>query len=159
MTRIGSTLRPALIPILAVVTAFIVGSIFILITDFENLAKLGSDPAGALGGAVGTIGNAYYAMLVGALGDPARIAAALADPTPKALASAVRPITETLVSATPLIFCGPGGRDLLPERRVQHRRRGPVRPRRLRGRRGGDRGQGHPAVRHSSSLSGCSSAS
>ena len=27
-------------------------------------------------------------------------------PTPKALASAVRPITETLVSATPLIFCG-----------------------------------------------------
>jgi len=106
MTRIGSTLKPALIPILAVITAFIVGSIFILITDFENLAKLGTDPAGALAGAVGTIGNAYYAMLVGALGDPARIAAALADPTPKALASAVRPITETLVSATPLIFCG-----------------------------------------------------
>jgi ABC-type uncharacterized transport system permease subunit len=106
MTRIGSTLKPALIPILAVITAFIVGSIFILITDFENLARLGSDPAGAVTGALGTIGNAYYAMLVGALGDPARIAAAFADPTPKALASAVRPITETLVSSTPLIFCG-----------------------------------------------------
>jgi simple sugar transport system permease protein len=106
MTRIGSTLKPALIPILAVITAFIVGSIFILITDFENLARLGSDPAGAVTGALGTIGSAYYAMLVGAFGDPARIAAAFADPTPKALASAVRPITETLVSSTPLIFCG-----------------------------------------------------
>src|SRR5215207_10320443 len=45
-------------------------------------------------------------MAVGALGDPARISAALADPTPRALAAAVRPITETLVAATPLIFTG-----------------------------------------------------
>ena len=45
-------------------------------------------------------------MAVGALGDPARISAALADPTPRAIAAAVRPITETLVAATPLIFTG-----------------------------------------------------
>ena len=106
MSRLGNTLRPALVPVLAVVTAFIVGSIFILITDFENLSKLGTDPAGAIGGALGTIVNAYSAMAVGALGDPTRISAALADPTPRAIAAAVRPITETLVAATPLIFAG-----------------------------------------------------
>ena len=106
MRRLGRALRPAVIPILAVVTAFLVGSLVILITDFENLAKLGSDPVGAITGALGTIANAYSAMLVGALGDPARIGAALADPTPRAVAAAVRPITETLVAASPLIFCG-----------------------------------------------------
>ncbi|HKF85061.1 MAG TPA: ABC transporter permease [Candidatus Limnocylindrales bacterium] len=106
MSRVGRALRPAFVPILAIVTAFIVGSLFILVTDFENLSKLGTDPAAALGGAFGTVVNAYGAMVVGALGDPARYSAALADPTPRALASAVRPLTETLVAATPLIFTG-----------------------------------------------------
>jgi general nucleoside transport system permease protein len=104
--RIGRTLEPALIPVLAVVTAFIVGSIVILITDFENLARLGTDPVGGILGALGTIGTAYSAMLVGALGDPGNIAAAFNDPTPRAIALAIRPITQTLVDATPLIFAG-----------------------------------------------------
>ena len=108
MSRAGRALRPAVVPILAVVTAFIVGSIFIFLTDFENLSRLGSDPAGAIGGAISTIGQAYYAMITGALGDPDRIAAALANPTPRLLAAAVRPISETLVAAGPLIFCGLG---------------------------------------------------
>ena len=51
--RLGRALRPAVIPILAVITAFIVGSFFILITDFENLSKLGTDPVGAITGALG----------------------------------------------------------------------------------------------------------
>ena len=106
MRRIGRALKPAVIPILAVLTAFIVGSFFILITDFESLSKVGTDPAGAFTGALATIGTAYYSMLIGAIGDPARIAAALSDPTPRAVATAVRPITETLVASTPLIFAG-----------------------------------------------------
>jgi ABC-type uncharacterized transport system permease subunit len=106
MRRLGRALRPAVVPILAVVTAFIVGSIVILITDFPNLGRLGTDPIGAITGALGTIGTAYYAMLVGALGDPVRIGAALSDPTPRAIAAAIRPITETLVASTPLIFAG-----------------------------------------------------
>jgi simple sugar transport system permease protein len=106
LSRVGRALRPALVPILAIITAFIVGSIFILITDFENLSKLGTDPGAAIGGAVNTVINAYGAMVVGALGDPAKYQAALADPTPRALAAALRPITETLVAATPLIFTG-----------------------------------------------------
>ena len=106
MNRAGRALRPAVIPILAIVTAFIVGSMFILITDFDNLSKLGTDPVGAIGGALAVIGQAYAAMLVGALGDPDRIAAAISDPTPRALAAAIRPLSETLVAASPLIFCG-----------------------------------------------------
>jgi simple sugar transport system permease protein len=106
LSRVGRALRPALVPVLAIITAFIVGSIFILITDFENLSQIGTDPGAAIGGAVSTVINAYGAMVIGALGDPAKYQAALADPTPRALAAAIRPITETLVAATPLIFTG-----------------------------------------------------
>jgi simple sugar transport system permease protein len=106
MRRIIRALKPAFVPLLAIITAFIVGSIFILITDFQNLSKIGTDPVGAFAGALGTIGQAYSSMVVGALGDPTRIAAALADPTPKAMAAAIRPITETLVATAPLIFTG-----------------------------------------------------
>jgi len=106
LSRVGRTLKSLAIPLLAILTAFIVGSIFILITDFANLSKLGTDPLGAIGGALGTIGQAYTSMAIGALGDPAKVAAALADPTPRKMAAAIRPITETLVAASPLIFCG-----------------------------------------------------
>jgi len=101
-------IKPLLVPILAIVTAFLVGSIFILITDFENLSKLGTDPLGAIGGALGTIANAYTSMVIGALGDPAKFVAAFADPSTRKVAAALRPITESLVAATPLIFCGLG---------------------------------------------------
>lgn len=108
MSSLGRRLSPLAIPILAIVTAFLVGSIFILITDFENLSKIGTDPLGAIFGALGNIANAYYSMLIGAIGDPAKISAAFADPTNRKIAAALRPITETLVAASPLIFCGLG---------------------------------------------------
>ncbi len=106
MSRLTRALRPIVIPLLAVITAFIVGSIFILVTDFANLSKLGTDPLGAIGAALANIGNAYYAMVIGAFGDPEKITKALNDPTPRAMAAAVRPLTETLVASSPLIFCG-----------------------------------------------------
>ena len=106
MNRVGRALKPLAIPFLAIITAFIVGSIFILVTDFEALSQLGTDPVGAIGGALGTIGTAYYSMVIGALGDPEKIAAALADPSTRKVAAALRPITETLVAASPLIFTG-----------------------------------------------------
>ena len=106
MNRARRILAPAVVPALAIVSAFIVGSIFILITDFQNLQRLGTDPIGAIGSAAGGIIAAYQAMLVGAFGDPARIAAALQGGTPRQIAGAVRPLTETLVAATPLIFTG-----------------------------------------------------
>ena len=60
MNRAAATSSgPAVVPTLAVVSAFIVGSVFILITDFENLQRLGTDPVGAIGGAFSTIVEAY----------------------------------------------------------------------------------------------------
>ena len=61
---------------------------------------------GALTGAMGDVVNAYRALLVGAFGDPAKFAAAFQTGTPKAWATAFRPISETLVAATPLMFTG-----------------------------------------------------
>jgi ABC-type uncharacterized transport system permease subunit len=99
-------LRPLLVPVLAIVTAFIVGSIFIFVTDVDNMQRIGVDPVGAIGAALSNIVDAYAALLTGAIADPARVAAAIENPTPRAIAAAVRPITETLVAATPLIFTG-----------------------------------------------------
>ncbi len=106
MNRLRRVLGPAVVPILAVVSAFIVGSVFILITDFDNLQRLGTDPIGAIGGAFSKIIEAYKSLILGALGDPARIAAAIQGGQPRQIAAAIRPITETLVAATPLIFTG-----------------------------------------------------
>jgi general nucleoside transport system permease protein len=106
LTRLRRILGPAVVPILAVLTAFIVGSVFIMITDFDNLRRLGTDPLGAIGGAFGNVIEAYKALIIGAFGDPAQVAAALQTGEPRRIAAAIRPITETLVSATPLIFTG-----------------------------------------------------
>ncbi len=106
MKRLGRIVRPAIIPILAVFSAFLVGSVFLFITDIENLKTLPSDPAGTIVAGVVNIGNAYYALLIGAFGDPTRIVAAIGTTDPKVIASAIRPLTETLVASAPLIFTG-----------------------------------------------------
>ena len=106
MKRVTNVLGRALVPSLAVLTALILGGVVIILTDLEHLSKLGSDPVGAIAGAVGGVLNGYGAMLTGAFGHPDRIGAAFENPTPRTIATAIRPITETLVAATPLIFVG-----------------------------------------------------
>ena len=108
MSRLKALLRRALTPTLAVVTALLFGAIVIVVTDFENLSRLGTDPAGAIGGAIGGIFTGYGAMLTGALGDPGRFLAAIQTGSERDIAAAIRPITETLVAAGPLIFVGLG---------------------------------------------------
>src|SRR5262245_38885490 len=106
MKRVTSVLRRAAVPLLAVLTALLLGGVVIILTDFDNLQKIGTDPLGALGGAVQGVIAAYGAMLAGAFGDPGRIVTALQTGNPTDIARAIRPLTETLVSATPLIFTG-----------------------------------------------------
>ncbi len=106
MTRLRMLLGKALVPALAVVTAFIFGAIVIVLTDLENLAKLPTDPVGAILGAIGGVGRGYGAMLSGAFGDPTRIITAIGSGNERDIAAAIRPITETLVASTPLIFTG-----------------------------------------------------
>jgi ABC-type uncharacterized transport system, permease component len=104
--RLGNIIRPAIVPILAVFSAFLVGSVFMFVTDLENLKTFPADPLGTIVAGVVNIGNAYYAMLIGAFGDPTKIAAALGTSDPKVIAAAIRPLTETLIAASPLIFTG-----------------------------------------------------
>ena len=47
MTRLKGGLQKALIPLLALITALLFGAIVIILTDFESLAKLGTDPLGS----------------------------------------------------------------------------------------------------------------
>lgn len=101
MKRLRRTLGPAVIPILAIVTAFLVGSIFLIATDFDNLQKIPTDPVGAISGAIGNVIAAYGALIVGAFGDPGQIIVAITSGDPNEIAKAIRPITETLVAATP----------------------------------------------------------
>jgi simple sugar transport system permease protein len=101
-----SLLRRALVPALAVATALILGGVVIILTDFENLSRLGTDPIGAITSAVGGVFNGYGALLSGAFGDIDRIRHAFEAGTERDIATAIRPITETLVAATPLIFVG-----------------------------------------------------
>jgi simple sugar transport system permease protein len=106
MTSLQGVLRKSLVPLLAVITALLFGGVVIVLTDFVSLAKLGTDPLGAIGGALGGVISGYGAMLTGAFGDPARIVAALETGSAADIATAIRPLTETLVAATPLILAG-----------------------------------------------------
>lgn len=118
MIALRGLLRRARVPTLSVVTALLVGAIVIILTDFKSLALIGTDPLRALfsvetvdgktviSGAIGGVVNAYGAMLAGAFGDPSRIITAFQTGTEKDVATAIRPITETLVSTMPLIFMG-----------------------------------------------------
>ena len=108
MQRIRDELRRASVPVLAVVTAFILGAIVIVLTDFEHLRQIGTDPLAAIGGALAGVVDGYRAMFSGAIGDPARIVAAIQSGNADDIAAAIRPISETLVSATPFIFVGLG---------------------------------------------------
>jgi simple sugar transport system permease protein len=103
LKRLG---RKALVPLLSVVTALLFGAIVIVLTDLENLSLLGTDPIAAITGAIGGVGRGYGSMLSGAFGDPARVLTAIQSGNPNDIGTAIRPLTETLVAATPLIFVG-----------------------------------------------------
>ena len=92
------------LPALALFTAFVLGAIIIVLTDFEHLRQIGTDPLAAIGGALAGVIDGYPALFAGAIGDPGLIVAAIQSGNPEDIAAALRPISETLVSATPFIF-------------------------------------------------------
>ena len=108
MQRIRDALGRATDPALALFTAFLLGAIVIVLTDFEHLGQIGTDPLGAIGGALSGVIDGYPVMFSGAIGDPGRIVAAIQTGDPEDVAAAIRPISETLVIATPFIFVGLG---------------------------------------------------
>ena len=69
MSGLRRRLRPLVIPFLAVISAFLVGSIFLIFTDIPALQKLlAGNPLDFLVTAVGNVVKAYTALLTGAFG-------------------------------------------------------------------------------------------
>jgi len=96
------------LPLLAILSAFIVGGIVLIFSDLEFYTAFGKDPTGTFLASLGRVGHAYGALIVGAFGDPAKISAAFASGKDARIGLALRPISETLLATTPLIITGLG---------------------------------------------------
>jgi ABC-type uncharacterized transport system permease subunit len=108
MQRLRDAFARAIQPALAVVSALILGAILIVLTDVDQLSRLGTDPVGAIGGALGGVVRGYGTLFSGAIGDPSRIVVAIQSGKAADIERALRPLSETLISATPFIFAGLG---------------------------------------------------
>jgi general nucleoside transport system permease protein len=103
-------LRQALlVPLLAVFTALLVGALVIVFSDEPALTRWASffrNPIGALEASWTAVREAYYALFTGALGSPSEVARSLASGDIERIRGALFPLSETIVTATPLIFVG-----------------------------------------------------
>jgi len=106
-------LRGTVVPVLAVVTALIIGSFVIALTDPLVLQSAGNffkDPATVLRHAWDAVNLAYKALFEGAVGSPAQITAGLESwivgGDAKPLLSAARPLSESVTKSIPYILAG-----------------------------------------------------
>jgi simple sugar transport system permease protein len=96
------------LPVLAILSAFIVGGVVLILSDLDFYARVAVDPVGELVASVGRVLSAYGALIVGAFGDPGKVIAGLTSGDAKQMGLALRPISETLLASTPLIITGLG---------------------------------------------------
>ncbi|MBN1955023.1 MAG: BMP family ABC transporter substrate-binding protein [Anaerolineae bacterium] len=102
--------QSVMIPFLAIVTALIIGAVFIAAFDPQVWAAFGTSFFAGLARAWQSIVQAYAALFEGAFGNPARIASGLRiyfdSGDTVLLMRAIRPLTESLRIATPYVFAG-----------------------------------------------------
>jgi simple sugar transport system permease protein len=102
--------RGVMMPLLAILTALIIGAFFIAAFDPQVWAAFGRGIGVGFATAGQAVVQAYAALLEGAFGNPARIVEGLrtyldtGDDT--LLLRGIRPLTESLRIATPYIFAG-----------------------------------------------------
>jgi len=102
-----SVWRVMLVPALAILTALAIGGLIIMFSDPEVLEEwtfFFSDPLTTLRASWDAVFRAYQALLTGSLGSPAAMWDAIT--TGDGLVAAFRPLSETVVAATPLILTG-----------------------------------------------------
>jgi simple sugar transport system permease protein len=99
-------LRGLLLPILSLFAALVVGGLIIILTDGELMSIWTSDPVAAIGASWNAVISSYGALIGGSIGDPVRILGALFAGDWLELRRAFGPLSETIVSTTPLIFTG-----------------------------------------------------
>lgn len=78
-----------LLPFLALFSALVLSAVVIVLSDIDNLERLGSEPVDAMSNMISSVGEAYWALLTGSLGS-------------------TRAISETLTNAAPFIIVGLG---------------------------------------------------
>jgi simple sugar transport system permease protein len=99
----------AVVTLLSVFSALVLGAILIIVTSstvLDALGTLGSTPGHALGVTFSTVGDAYSAIFTGAVFSPSTLGHAISSGS--GWDAALTPISESLVSATPLILAGLG---------------------------------------------------
>jgi ABC-type uncharacterized transport system permease subunit len=94
------------LPILAVFTALLIGAFIVVLSDPVLLALWTSNPGEAVGASVRAVLDGYGALIGGALGNPGAYAEAFTSGDADQIKLAFRPISETILAATPLIFTG-----------------------------------------------------
>jgi len=87
LALLASAGRQLLLPLLAMVTALIIGAFIIVLSDPDFIDKIGSNPVAAFSAGFSSVGAAYTGLLVGSVGS-------------------VNALSESLLRATPLILAG-----------------------------------------------------
>ncbi|HEY45043.1 MAG TPA: ABC transporter permease, partial [Anaerolineae bacterium] len=102
-------LQAVLLPLLAVLTALVIGAVIIAVSSPEVItAWTTTGPLNGLRAAWNLILDSYIALFEGSFGSPARIVRAIGSGETRALLDAFRPLSESLVITTPYIFAGLG---------------------------------------------------
>jgi len=79
--------RQLILPLLAMITALIIGAFIIVLSDPDFIGQIGSNPGAAFSAGIGAVGAAYGGLLRGSVGGTGAL-------------------SETLLRATPLILAG-----------------------------------------------------
>ncbi len=95
-----------LLPFLAVFTAMLIGAFIIVLSDPALLKLWTTDPIKAAGESVRAVLAGYGALIAGAIGNPSAYVDAFTSGDINQIKLAFRPISETILAATPLIFTG-----------------------------------------------------
>ncbi len=108
LRRLGEA-NAAVVTVLAIFSALVLGAILILVTTpavLDAWGNIGSAPGAAFAVTFHTVANAYSAMFEGSIFSPSAVGHAVS--TGQGWTAVFTPISETLVSATPLILAGVG---------------------------------------------------
>ncbi len=99
-------LQTLVIPVLAIFTGLLLGAVIIILTTEQVYIAWRIAPVEGLRAAWEAVAVAYKALFNGAIGDPAKIIAALRSNDAEAIRRAFNPFFESLVATTPYIFGG-----------------------------------------------------
>jgi len=95
-----------IIPILAIITGLLLGGLIVAVTTEGVYTTWSRSPLEAIGVGVNAALRSYSALFNGAIGNPERIADALASGEGAALRRAFNPFLESLTKSVPYIFAG-----------------------------------------------------